>query len=76
MTLDELRARLVDHDPEVRAYFLGKVLRQAKPDDVFTFVSAQRIADDWQRVDKYLGKARPFWAWLLGEWHRLGYVGR
>jgi len=38
MTLDESRKRLRDPDPDVRAYVLGKLVRQAKPDDVFTFV--------------------------------------
>ena len=39
LTLAEYTARLRDPDPEVRAYFLGKLMRQAKPDDVFTFVT-------------------------------------
>jgi hypothetical protein len=35
--LEEFRERLRDPDPAVRAYYLGKLMRQAKPDDVFTF---------------------------------------
>jgi hypothetical protein len=35
--------RLADPDPEVRAYYLGKLMRQAKPDDVFTFVTLREI---------------------------------
>jgi hypothetical protein len=39
MTLDEFRGKLRDPDPDVRAYFLGKLMmRQAKPDDVFSFI--------------------------------------
>jgi hypothetical protein len=38
MTLDEFRAGLRDPDPDVRAYLTGKLMRQAKPDDVFTGV--------------------------------------
>ena len=37
LKLDEFRERLADPDPDVRAYHLGKLMRQAKPDDVFTF---------------------------------------
>jgi hypothetical protein len=28
---------------EIRAYYLGKLMRQAKPDDVFTFVTLAKI---------------------------------
>jgi hypothetical protein len=43
MTLDEFRRGLKDPNPEVRAYLVGKLMRQAKPDDVFTFVSTREI---------------------------------
>jgi hypothetical protein len=75
MTLVELRQRLEDEDPDVRAYFAAKVMRQAKPDDAVTLLTAARIHREWPRLQRYLGKERPFWEWLLGEWRRLGYVG-
>ena len=68
MTSDELRARLVDPEPEVRAYFLGKLMRQAKPDDVFEFVSLRAIVEQFPAVERYLGKTREFWTWLIGHW--------
>ena len=36
------------------AHFLGKLMRQAKPDDVFVFVSVAEI--------------RRFWSWILELW--------
>jgi hypothetical protein len=68
MTLDQFRKGLEDHDPEVRAYLIGKLMRQAKPDDVFTFVSAREIRALWPRLERYLGKTREFWSWLLDAW--------
>jgi hypothetical protein len=68
MTLDEFRERLRDPDPDVRAYFLGKLMRQAKPDDVFTFVTLGELNEALQAVDPYLGRTRPFWHWLLEHW--------
>lgn len=68
MTADELRARLTDADPEVRAYFLGKVMRQAKPDDVFSFVSLRDIVEQFSMVERYLGNSRDFWHWLIERW--------
>lgn len=68
LTIDEFRARLHDPDPEVRAYYVGKLMRQAKPDDVFTFVSLSEIYDLLPRVERYLGRTRAFWGWLLERW--------
>lgn len=39
MTLDRLEELLRSGDRETRAYLVGKRMRQAKPDDVFPFVS-------------------------------------
>jgi hypothetical protein len=70
MTLDELRARLDDPDPDVRAFFVGKLMRQAKPDDVFTFVGVSTIRELWPRLERHLGHQRDFWRWLLEVWGR------
>lgn len=76
MTLDEFRAGLRDPDPEIRAYLVGKLMRQAKPDDVFTFVSAREIRTLWPRLERYLGKTREFWTWLFEAWESGGHVWR
>lgn len=61
---------LGDSDPKVRAYFVGKLMRQAKPDDVFQFVSQATIRELWPEVQPYLGHTREFWRWLLESWDR------
>jgi hypothetical protein len=68
--VDEFRERLCDADPDVRAYFIGKLMRQAKPDDVFTFVSLATIREHWDRLSRHLGRQRDFWTWLLATWER------
>jgi hypothetical protein len=74
MSLAEFIERLGDPDPEVRGYFVGKLMRQAKPDDVLAFVSMREIDELWSWLERYLGKSRPFWTWLVGWWreHRHG----
>jgi hypothetical protein len=76
MTLGEFRGGLRSPDPDVRAYLIGKLMRQAKPDDVFTFVAAREIRELWPRLERYLGKSREFWTWLFEEWERRGHVWR
>ena len=59
---------LRDPDPDVRAYFVAKLMRQAKPDDVFGFVTLTEIGSLWSRLTRHLGRTRPFWTWLLRRW--------
>jgi hypothetical protein len=68
MTLSEFERRLRDENAEGRAYLIGKLMRQAKPDDVFTFVKLEEIIESWPRLERYLGRQRPFWRWLLAYW--------
>ena len=68
LTLEEFQRRLEDPDPEVRAYLVGKLMRQAKPDDVFTFVSLQDIRQLFPLSRRHLGQSREFWEWLLDAW--------
>jgi hypothetical protein len=68
LTLEDFRARLCDSDPAVRAYFIGKLMRQAKPDDVFSFVSLKQVEDHLELVKPYLGRKREFWLWVLERW--------
>lgn len=68
MTLEVFRARLRDPDPQVRAYFLGKLMRQAKPDDVFAFATVDELVELLPAVTRYLGTTRDFWSWLLSRW--------
>ncbi|HSK78284.1 MAG TPA: hypothetical protein VLQ45_17665 [Thermoanaerobaculia bacterium] len=76
MTLEEFQEGLKSPDPDVRAYLVGKLMRQAKPDDVFTFVSARQIRELWPRLERYLGKTREFWTWLFEAWEAQGHVWR
>jgi hypothetical protein len=76
MTLVEFERQLAESDPPARAYLVGKLMRQAKPDDALQFVSAQEMADLWPSLEKYLGRTRDFWCWMLDEWGRRGIIRR
>ncbi|HEY6141173.1 MAG TPA: hypothetical protein VI670_25740 [Thermoanaerobaculia bacterium] len=76
MTLEEFEHIVNDAQAAARPYLIGKMMRQAKPDDALQFVSPQEIRDLWPAIERYLGKSRPFWTWLLEQWERLGFVRR
>lgn len=71
LTLAEFEERLAGANAEDRAYWLGKLMRQAKPDDVFSFARPEQLASAWPLVRPYLGDTLPFWHWLLRTWNLL-----
>jgi hypothetical protein len=75
LTVEQFRAGLQSPDPEIRAYLVGKLMRQAKPDDVFLFVRPFTIRELWPRLKPYLGRTREFWTWLFETWESQGRVG-
>lgn len=76
LTLEAFCELLHDPDLEIQAYFVAKLMRQTKPDDVFTFVSPRQILLLWPRLTRYLGNSLEFWTWLFGTWERQGHVWR
>ena len=68
MTLAEFEESLRSSSRPGRAYLVGKLMRQAKPDDVFSFVTTAEIVELWPDLERYLGRERPFWRWLLEYW--------
>lgn len=72
MTLERFRELLRDPNRATRAYAIGKLMRQAKPDDVFTFVTTAEIREQWSLIEGYLGQTREFWRWLLATWQEQG----
>jgi hypothetical protein len=71
MTLSEFEAGLVDPDPEVRVRVLARLMRDARPDDVFLFVTPEEIVAVWDSLEPLLGRQRAFWRWLMEEWGEL-----
>ena len=76
LTLAQFQRGLQDPDPEIRAYLVGKLMRQAKPDDVFLFVTPRTIRELWPRLLRYLGHSRDLWTWLFETWEAQGRAWR
>jgi hypothetical protein len=62
----ELSQHLASGDPEIRAYYLGALLREANTRDVWQFTTPDEIRALWPTVVRHLGSSRARWAWLLG----------
>ena len=65
-TVGDLRAALVDADPDARAYWMGALLREANTRDVWLFTTPDAVRALWPRLVRHLGRSREMWAFLLG----------
>jgi hypothetical protein len=65
VTVSDFQRHLASDDPEVRAYWLGALLREANTRDVWLFVTPEQIRQAWPKLLRHLGRARAMWAYLL-----------
>lgn len=72
LTLAEFQARLADPDGDIRAYWLGVLLRQARPDDAIVLAGREAIVEGLPRLRGRLGDVEPMWVWLASRWQKDG----
>jgi hypothetical protein len=65
-TVADFRDSLRLADPEMRAYWLAALLREANTRDVWLFTTPDEIRAAWPRLILHLGRSRGLWAFLLG----------
>src|SRR5262249_47237485 len=65
ITVGELKERLACPDLEERGYWMAAVLREAHTRDVWLLLHPQEIGGMWAALQRYLGRARELWSYLL-----------
>jgi hypothetical protein len=68
----ELRSALASAEPSEKARLLGKVMREARDTDVWRFTTVAEVRTFFPEIEKYLGRRRAFWKYLLDAWKRHG----
>ena len=48
------------------------ILREARPKDVWDFLTPIQVRDHLDELMPFLGKKRNFWRFLIRSWHELG----
>jgi len=66
LTVGQFRERLASNDPEVSAYWIGALLREANTRDVWLFVRPDEIRALFPKLLRHLGRSRAMWSYLLG----------
>jgi hypothetical protein len=73
-SIDELRGILAGPDSARRDQLLGKMLREARDIDVWSFVTPQDVARALPRLGRRLGRRRRFWEFLIEGWRSDGLL--
>ena len=76
MTVAELRERLRTLSTVERDRLLGKVLREARDEDVWLFTTPAEVSKNWDALSPHLGRRRPFWEYILNAWREAGLLDR
>jgi hypothetical protein len=74
LTVRAIRERLQTGQDADRFYLLGKILREARDTDVWSFTTPEYVARNWEQLLPHLGRRRPFWEWLLRRWREEGML--
>ena len=75
ITVRELRERLARAPREEQNRLLGKMLREARDEDVWRFTTPEEVAARFSEISRFLGRRRGFWTYLLDAWRRHGLIG-
>jgi hypothetical protein len=76
ITYSELRRKLQSPDPDERALWMGRVMREARYDDVWKLLRLRDVLAMLPRIDRHLGRSRAFWHWLIEGWRADGLIPR
>jgi hypothetical protein len=77
LTNAALRSALAGNRGESeRLRVLGKMLREARDVDVWSYVTPHEVAEALPQVARRLGRRLAFWAFLIEGWRRDGLLSR
>lgn len=70
----ELREKLRSPNPVERGNWAGRIMREARYQEVWKYLSVEDIQRDWPHILRNLGRERKLWSWLLEGWRRDGLL--
>lgn len=60
--------------PFLRAVYMGRILREASVAEAWRFLTPQDVVDNWDSIERHLGRRRAFWRFLIRVWGEHGLV--
>lgn len=73
-SLSAFRSIIADQNEIDWAIYAGRLLREARVEDVWLFLTPSEVAKAWAEISPYLGHRRNFWKFLLDVWQKNGVL--
>jgi maltooligosyltrehalose synthase len=74
LTVQELYEILNSGNMDKRLNYMAKILREARFEHVWEFLSVQDILANWEYLKKKLGRKKAFWEFFLRKWREYGLI--
>jgi hypothetical protein len=74
ITIDEIAEIVASPGHPERVDVIAHLLREARPDEVWQFMTPADVVQSWPEVSGRLGRRRPFWEWVLSAWREMGLL--
>ena len=71
---DDLKKLLNGEDEEQRLYYAAKILREARFEEVWDYLSPAFLASHWEKLRGRLGRKKAFWEFFYSTWHEHGLI--
>jgi len=69
-----LKQLLESGDPEERLYYAAKILREARFEEVWDYLSPAFLAANWEKLHSRLGRKKKFWEFFYSTWRADGLI--
>jgi len=69
-----LKEHLRAGDASEKVEWASRILREARLDDVWRFLSVDDVLQLWPQMAPRLGRRRAFWTWMLDRWRADGLI--
>lgn len=69
-----LRARLAEANPTEWLNIVAWIMREARVDQVWEFLTLRQVAEIYPRVSPMLGRRKSLWEYVLRVAHELGRI--
>ncbi len=74
LTRDDLKKLLDGENEEERLYYAAKILREARFEEVWDYLSPAFLAAHWEMLRSRLGRKKRFWEFIYTTWQQHGLI--
>ena len=74
LTRGDLKKLLDGGNEEERLYYAAKILREARFEEVWDYLTPMFLASHWEGLRRRLGRKKRFWEFFYATWREHGLI--